>query len=199
MKPQKPTKKSRSLSQVRIIGGEYRRRLVTFVDADGLRPTPDRLRETLFNWLQNAIPNATVLDCCAGSGVLSFEALSRGAKSVTLIEPNLTQFHKLNDNVQILHIPSHKITLCNSTAQGILSTFSEPFDIIFIDPPYRLDLWVQILTLLATHHLYHPNSLIYIEADRPLETFCADCDWLIPLKSSKVGTIFAGIFGIKKE
>ncbi|MDG9706581.1 RsmD family RNA methyltransferase, partial [Streptomyces sp. DH37] len=73
---------------MRIIGGEYRRRLVAFIDADGLRPTPDRVRETVFNWLADDLVNAKVLDCCAGSGVLGFEALSRGAKQLTSIEPN---------------------------------------------------------------------------------------------------------------
>lgn len=77
-------------NQVRIIGGQYKRRLISFVDADGLRPTPDRLRETLFNWLLADTLDALVLDVCAGSGVLGIEALSRGAKQAVLIEPNIS-------------------------------------------------------------------------------------------------------------
>ena len=80
--------KSSSAGQVRIIGGQFKRRSVSFIDAEGLRPTPDRLRETLFNWLLADIHGAYVLDSCAGSGVLGFEALSRGAAHCTFIEMN---------------------------------------------------------------------------------------------------------------
>lgn len=188
------SKKSSAFSQVRIIGGDYRRRLVPFVDADGLRPTPDRLRETLFNWLNNYLPNATVLDCCAGSGVLGFEAISRGAKTVTMIEPNLVQYRQLQATAQALQIAPHKIQLMHTTAQAGLPTLSAPFDIILLDPPYDLGIWVALLTLIITHRLSHANSLIYIEANQPLDSLLATIDSIEPLKNSKVGQIYAGLY-----
>lgn len=196
-------KKSPSLSQVRIIGGEYRRRLIKFVDADGLRPTPDRLRETLFNWLTHEIPNASVLDCCAGSGVLGFEALSRGAKSALFIEPNIAQYRQLIATATQLNIPADNVYIIHATAQTALATLPNldialaPFDIILLDPPYSLNLWETLLQLLYKHGCFHDNSLIYIEADRPLDSLIQQVHWLLPYKSSKVGSIYAGLFQIK--
>ncbi|HCO08620.1 MAG TPA: 16S rRNA (guanine(966)-N(2))-methyltransferase RsmD, partial [Acinetobacter ursingii] len=90
-------------NQLRIIGGEWKRRVLPFASINGLRPTPDRVRETLFNWLMWDIPNATVLDVCTGSGALAFEALSRGASSVLMIEPDSTQAKILKQNIQLLN------------------------------------------------------------------------------------------------
>ena len=89
-------------NQLRIIGGEWKRRSLPFASIEGLRPTPDRVRETLFNWLMWDIQNAQVLDLCSGSGALSFEALSRGAAKVIMIEPNPIQARFLKDNIQLL-------------------------------------------------------------------------------------------------
>lgn len=193
-KPKKSPPRSPTLRQVRIIGGEYRRRLVSFVDADGLRPTPDRLRETLFNWLNNDLPNANVLDCCAGSGVLGFEAISRGAKSATMIEPNLTQYRQLQATADTLQIPPHKIQLINSTAQMALANFTAPFDIILLDPPYDLGIWLELLDLIKQQALIHGDSLIYIESNQALEDLLTTVDWIKPIKSSKVGQIYAGLY-----
>ena len=89
-------------NQLRIIGGEWKRRQLPFASIDGLRPTPDRVRETLFNWLMWDIQNTNVLDICAGSGALAFEALSRGASQVVMIEPNTQQAKFLKDNLELL-------------------------------------------------------------------------------------------------
>ena len=86
-------------NQLRIIGGEWKRRILPFASVDGLRPTPDRVRETLFNWLMWDVQNAQVLDLCTGSGALSFEALSRGAAHVVMIEPNHSQAKFLKENM----------------------------------------------------------------------------------------------------
>lgn len=190
------SKKSPHLSHVRIIGGEYRRRLVAFIEADGLRPTPDRLRETLFNWLNNDLPNASVLDCCAGSGVLGFEALSRGAKHVTLIEPDPAQSRQLHATAQALAIPSHKIQMIPQTAQACLPTLTEPFDIILLDPPYDLGLWQELLVMIKSHHLVHSDSLIYIESNQPLDTALVGINWLALVKYTNVGQIHAGLYKI---
>ncbi len=185
-------------NQVRIIGGQYKRRLISFVDADGLRPTPDRLRETLFNWLLADTLDALVLDVCAGSGVLGIEALSRGAKQAVLIEPNTKQIHILQQNAKTLNLAPTSLTLINHTAQTVLAdptkfALPEKFDVIFIDPPYALNLWQTLIKLLYLQKLYHADSLIYIESDRPLAD-CMDTDTLHLLdikKHTKIGQIYA--------
>ena len=109
-------------NQLRIIGGEWKRRQLPFAAVEGLRPTPDRVRETLFNWLMWDIQNSKVLDLCTGSGALSFEALSRGAAQVLMIEPNRTQAEFLTNNLQLLKVTSQHAKLKIATAQQVLPT-----------------------------------------------------------------------------
>ena len=119
----KPTQKStKAVNQVRIIGGQHKRRLLSFVDAQGLRPTPDRLKETIFNWLTGYLIDAKILDTCAGSGALGFEALSRGAKTATLIEPNLAQAQMLKQNANLLKL-SDKLTIVSTIDTTLLILF----------------------------------------------------------------------------
>lgn len=191
-----------AVSHVRIIGGDYRRRQIGFVDGDGLRPTPDRVRETLFNWLQDAIVGVSVLDCCAGSGVLGFEALSRGARHVTMIEPNRAQFSQLVASQQQLAISDTHLTLLPSTAEHALAdiaTQAAPaFGGVFLDPPYRLDLWQPLLRLLLDNALINADSWLYIESDRPQQTSLAPAlAELQVLKYKKMGQVFAGLYQIK--
>ena len=153
-------------NQLRIIGGEWKRRQLPFASIDGLRPTPDRVRETLFNWLMWDIQNANVLDVCAGSGALSFEALSRGASQVVMIEPDRTQAKFLTDNLQLLKITSQHAKLKIATAQQALPSLKDQFDLVFLDPPYSLDLWEQLAVFADP--LIKDQGLIYVEADRDL-------------------------------
>ncbi len=164
------TKKNndKKTNQVRIIGGVHKRRLLSFIDADGLRPTPDRLRETLFNWLMGALTDARVLDVCAGSGVLGFECISRGAGSAVLIEKNPLQAKQLTANAKLLHIDT-TTRIINGDAVAVIETLSTPFDIIFIDPPYSAMLWQPLMDALQTHQLMHSDTLIYLEADKPID------------------------------
>lgn len=196
MKPLKSsTKVPTKRSSVRIIAGQYRRRLVEFIDAEGLRPTPDRVRETLFNWLDNALPNARVLDCCAGSGVLGFEGLSRGAMQVVMVEPNQQQAKQLAITQQQLNIANDKICIINNTIQHALPNLTSVFDVVLIDPPYPLDLWQTILQGLSQANLIDSNTLIYIEADRPHEAILGDwLDKMTSLKTKKMGQIYCGIY-----
>ena len=129
-------------NQLRIIGGEWKRRMLPFASVDGLRPTPDRVRETLFNWLMWDIQNAQVLDLCAGSGALSFEALSRGAAHVTMIEPNSNQAQILKDNISLLKAQNCQLKIM--TAQQALAGLNTQFDVVFLDPPYSLNLWQDL-------------------------------------------------------
>lgn len=177
-------------NQLRIIGGEWKRRVLPFADVEGLRPTPDRVRETLFNWLMWDVQNAQVLDLCAGSGALGFEALSRGASHVTMIEPNIKQAKILKDNLQLL-----KIQNCNlmvSTAQQVLAKFTEnSFDLVFLDPPYSLNLWNELA--LQADPLIQDQGLIYVEADCPLHQLNLPTSWSL-IKETKAGAVRAGLY-----
>lgn len=189
----KPTQKStKAVNQVRIIGGQHKRRLLTFVDAQGLRPTPDRLKETIFNWLTGYLTDAKVLDACAGSGALGFEAVSRGAKTAILIEPNLAQAQVLKQNAKLLRL-SDKLTIVSTDAISALNTMHDAFDIIFIDPPYALNLWQPILKNLLDNALIHADSKIYLEADKPLHSILDDdtSTKFTLIKSTKVGQVMA--------
>lgn len=158
-------------SAVRIIGGRFKRRQLDFIDAEGLRPTPDRLRETLFSWLMADLYSARVLDCCAGSGVLGFEALSRGAAHCTFIEANPKQSQLLADSAELLQVSQTDADILTGRAEVVIEQQAgsfAPFDVVFIDPPYELDLWQPILKALLAHQLIHSDTLLYLEADRPI-------------------------------
>ena len=163
-------------NQLRIIGGEWKRRVLPFASINGLRPTPDRVRETLFNWLMWDIPNATVLDVCTGSGALAFEALSRGASSVLMIEPDSTQAKILKQNIQLLNAQHCELKV--ATAQHILPKLNQQFDVAFLDPPYAL---------------LKDQAYIYVEADRDLRQVQLPASWQL-VKSTKAGTVRAGLF-----
>lgn len=207
-----------AISQVRIIGGQFKRRQLSFIDADGLRPTPDRLRETLFNWLMYDLLDASIIDCCAGSGVLGFEALSRGARHCTFIEANPKQSQMLVASQELLKIDHPYCQILTGQAQTLLSQPSLspqiskflPFDVAFIDPPYELDLWYPIVAALIKQQHINGQSLLYLEADRPIDSlfYVANSDndaqdghnivstdiQLNCLKQTKVGQIHAGLY-----
>ena len=207
----KPTD-AKAASEVRIIGGQHKRRNVSFISADGLRPTPDRLRETLFNWLMGDLYDARVLDACAGSGVLGFEALSRGAAHCTFIEANAAQHAMLQKNAQNLHLDSASYLIAHAPAEQYLANHTPLadaaiFDVIFLDPPYAANLWHPILDALLDTGRIAPHTLLYVEADRDvaviMEEWCAKhADILtnqhmhtpICLKQTKVGQVMAGLY-----
>ena len=178
-------------NQLRIIGGEWKRRQLPFASIDGLRPTPDRVRETLFNWLMWDIQNTNVLDICAGSGALAFEALSRGASQVVMIEPNTQQAKFLKDNLELLKVTNQRAKLKIATAQQTLPALKDQFDVVFLDPPYSLDLWEELAVLADP--LIKNDGFIYIEADRDLSQLKIPSSW-IQIKNTKAGTIRAGLY-----
>ena len=178
-------------NQLRIIGGEWKRRQLPFASIDGLRPTPDRVRETLFNWLMWDIQNTNVLDICAGSGALAFEALSRGASQVVMIEPNTQQAKFLKDNSELLKVTNQRAKLKIATAQQTLPALKDQFDVVFLDPPYSLDLWEELAVLADP--LIKNDGFIYIEADRDLSQLKIPSSW-IQIKNTKAGTVRAGLY-----
>ena len=178
-------------NQLRIIGGEWKRRQLPFASIDGLRPTPDRVRETLFNWLMWDIQNTNVLDICAGSGALAFEALSRGASQVVMIEPNTQQAKFLKDNLELLKVTNQRAKLKITTAQQTLPALKDQFDVVFLDPPYSLNLWEELAVLADP--LIKNDGFIYIEADRDLSQLKIPSSW-IQIKNTKAGTVRAGLY-----
>lgn len=176
-------------NQLRIIGGDFKRRQLPFATIEGLRPTPDRVRETLFNWLMWDIQGAKVLDLCAGSGALSFEALSRGAKHVIMVEPDIQQVKFLRENLKLLSIENAQVIA--TTAQLALKTIKTQFDLVFLDPPYSLNLWTELAEWV--NPLLAKNALIYVEADRDLNTLQLPQNWQL-IKETKAGVVKAGLF-----
>lgn len=176
-------------NQLRIIGGEWKRRTLPFANIEGLRPTPDRVRETLFNWLMWDIQNTQVLDLCAGSGALSFEALSRGAAHVIMVEPNPTQAKFLKDNIVLLKATNCQLKVM--TAQQAMTSLNTQFDVVFLDPPYSLNLW-QELAEQADPQI-KSGAYIYVEADRDLSQLQLPTSWSL-IKETKAGTVKAGLF-----
>lgn len=148
-------------NQVRIIGGVWRSRLLHFADAPGLRPTPSRVRETLFNWLQFDIIGCRCLDLFAGSGALGFEAASRGAKRVVMVEQNPQVYSCLATNAAKLS--ATQVQLVNLDASCYLQTPAEPFDLVFLDPPFATDWIAQSSLGLETYGWLGSQAKIYLE------------------------------------
>ena len=177
-------------NQLRIIGGELKRRVLPFADIENLRPTTDRVRETLFNWLMWDVQNAEVLDLCTGSGALSFEALSRGAANVTMIEPNAIQAKFLKDNLKLLKIENCKLHV-TTAQQAIRSLSVDHYDLVFLDPPYSLNLWQELATNVDP--LIKNNGFIYVEADCSLNQLVLPNSWSL-IKETKAGAVRAGLY-----
>ena len=150
-----------SPNQVRLIGGKLRRHLIAFPDIAPLRPTPDRVRETVFNWLGQDLTGKTCLDLFAGSGALGFEAASRYAKEVVVVENHPAIFTALKENCSRLKLESF-VKLYHSSALDYLTQSTTLFDIIFLDPPFKSELLTQVLPHLSNH--LTKRGVVYIEA-----------------------------------
>jgi 16S rRNA (guanine966-N2)-methyltransferase len=149
-------------SQVRIIGGKWRGSKLAVVDARGLRPTPDRIRETLFNWLAPKCTGASVLDCFAGSGVLGFEALSRGAAHVVALEQQPAAVARLN--AQAERFQTRDIEVIAGDACRSIENLQRDFDIVFIDPPYaEPQLRQRVFGKLEAQGCLRPGAVVYFE------------------------------------
>lgn len=168
--------------KLRIIGGKWRRRIISFSDHEELRPTPDRVRETVFNWLGQDLDNRMCLDLFAGSGAMGFEAASRGAKHVVMVESKPTIVSALQVNIEKLS--ASQVELNRMDALAFIMSDSRQFDIIFIDPPYRLGLASKLLTLLPSH--LAKNGLVYVESDNYI---LPDEPWRV-WRSKQAGKIY---------
>ncbi|MDO6486152.1 16S rRNA (guanine(966)-N(2))-methyltransferase RsmD [Colwellia sp. 1_MG-2023] len=159
----KQQKKKAASGSIRIIAGKHKGRKLPVLAAEGLRPTADRVKETLFNWLMPYIHGANCLDCFAGAGSLGFEALSRGAANVHLMELNKAAAKQLSANKQLLK--SDDIVVSNTDTLAFLKTQTPvKFDVVFIDPPFRQNLISQTCELLNQGWLSE-QALIYVEME----------------------------------
>jgi 16S rRNA (guanine966-N2)-methyltransferase len=168
------TGSSKGAGQLRIIGGIWRGRKLQFPDIDGLRPTGDRIRETLFNWLAPEIQGARCLDLFAGSGALGIEALSRGAATSLLIEQDARAAGQLKANLALLDKEggrSEAGRVLQRDALGWLQQGNQdaPYHIVFIDPPFQLNLWQAVIDALETGNWLAEDATIYLESGRDSE------------------------------
>ncbi|WP_039915935.1 16S rRNA (guanine(966)-N(2))-methyltransferase RsmD [Cellvibrio mixtus] len=165
-KPAKsPANPPKGSNQLRIIGGTWRGRKLNFPDVDGLRPTGDRLRETLFNWLAPDIQDARCLDLFAGSGALGLEALSRGAAGCVFLERDPLAAKELEKNLRLLNATTGKLLLQDALSwlKGIQG---QQFDLVFIDPPFQLALWQHSFDLLEDGNFLAEGALVYVECPK---------------------------------
>ncbi|WP_438971068.1 16S rRNA (guanine(966)-N(2))-methyltransferase RsmD [Methylophaga sp.] len=153
--------KANRVGNLRIIGGIWRGRKLGFPDVEGLRPTGDRVRETVFNWLQPVLGGSRCLDLFAGSGALGLEAASRGASDVILVEADRQAWQQLKTNLTTLQ--ANQCQLIHGQAEQFLAAQAQPFDLVFIDPPYQLNLWTDIADLLTKKRLLRDGARIYLE------------------------------------
>lgn len=189
----KSPKNNAAKGEVRIIAGLWRGRKLPVLNSEGLRPTGDRVKETLFNWLMPYIVGAKCLDCFAGSGSLGFEALSRQAEKVTFLELDKAVANQLKQNLQQLKCGSAQAEVINQNSLDFLKQpqnaphFCPQFDLVFLDPPFHFGLAEQAITLLTQHNWLLPNALIYVETERDSSLNVPE-NWLL-LKDKSTGQV----------
>jgi len=174
-------------NSVRIIAGAWRGRRIHFPDMPALRPTPDRVRETLFNWLQHSITDARVLDLFAGSGALGLEALSRGARQAVFVEQFPAAARALQEQV-VRFGAAAKGRILEMGAARYLRTPGEPFDIAFLDPPFGTNALAEYIPLLDTGDWLKVGSLVYLENERAAGVPPLPGHWEL-LKSKSAGEV----------
>jgi len=189
--------------QVRIIGGEWKRRLLPVLDALGLRPTPDRVRETVFNWLHHQVggnwEQVDCLDLFAGSGALGFEAASRGARAVTMLDFHAAAARQLEANKDTLKAGNVNVLRGDAfIVARDMAARGQRFDVIFLDPPYQQDFVAKALPLCID--LLKEDGLVYVEAEYALPQGEDSPDWLLPweqVRADKAGMVYYHLLKLK--
>lgn len=172
---------ARKNCEVRIIGGTWRSRRIRFPDRPGLRPTPDRVRETLFNWLGQDLTGKDCLDLFAGSGALGFEAASRGARRVTMVENDAAAWKALQENRETLAAAA--VTAVRANALEFLKNHQDRYHVVFLDPPFADDHWPQLLARLPQNLV--AGGFVYCERAQPLAALGG---WTV-VKSGRAGQV----------
>ena len=167
---------ARLTGSIRIIAGQWRSRKINFPATPGLRPTHDRIRETLFNWLSPYIAGANCLDLFAGSGALGFEALSRGAKQVTFIDNARVVVDALQKNAALLKTDKADFILADCP-ERVPALSYVPFDVVFLDPPFEQGLIPKTLRWLDNNSLLSPSAFIYIEIEKKAPPLLIPSKW----------------------
>ncbi len=174
-------------ARVRIIGGKWRSRMLPFPPVNALRPTPEVVRETLFNWLSGSINGLDCLDLYAGSGALGFEAISRGAQSAVLVEKNPKVVKVLRTNKKLIDQDA-QIEVTGCEALQYLGTSQRQFDLIFLDPPFATDELAKVCYQINKKGLLRPDGLVYLEAPSDLKKLPIPNAWII-LKQAQKGAV----------
>lgn len=178
------------MSKIRITGGDWRSRLIQVIDSTGLRPTPDRVRETLFNWLGQHLAGWHCLDLFAGSGILGIECASRGAESVTLVERDPKVFSRLQENLAPFASGALKPVRADALEFATVAARQvQKFDLILLDPPYRQGWLERVAPLLPA--LAKPDAQLYVEAEHHIASLGG---WQV-IKSGQAGQVFYHLLG----
>ena len=184
-------------NQLRIIGGTWRGRKLNFPNLPGLRPTSDRIRETLFNWLQVDVVGANVLDLFAGSGALGLEALSREAKRVVFVDSQKLAVEQIRNNAQILGADNAEVVLTDASSYIQSSPENNSFDLIFLDPPFHQNMLMECLLELQKYSLLNDDAKVYVESEAALDEVQISQSWKI-LKSKTAGNVYYYLLSLAK-
>ncbi|AGH80500.1 putative methyltransferase [Psychromonas sp. CNPT3] len=184
--------KSKKGGFIRLISGKWRGKKLAVLNIEGLRPTTDRTKETLFNWLMHDIHNANCLDCFSGSGSLAFEALSRSAQSVTLLERDKLVCQQLKQNLQNLKVENALVIETDSISY-LQQIAKKSFNIIFIDPPFNQSLLQPCCDALEKNNYLAEGALIYVEMEKRISHFSAPETWTL-LKEKGTGQVIYQLY-----
>lgn len=185
--------KARPANSLRIIAGQWRSRKLSFPDVEGLRPTADRIRETLFNWLQERIALEDCLDLFAGSGACGMEALSRGARHVTFVDSASPAADAIRRNLALLGVEGSQV-FCEDSLRWLAGQLPEPrFGLVFLDPPFASDLLQRSASALEASGCLRADAMIYLESAQSLAGMSLPEQWK-PLKSKQAGKVHYGLY-----
>lgn len=183
---------SRERNVVRIIGGRCRGRNIRFADGEGLRPTPSRVRETLFNWLMHDVRDARVLDLFAGSGALAFEALSRGAREAVIVDRSPVACAQLARELASLAGAVGRVVREDAVA-FVARRCDTPFDIVFLDPPFHRELLAPAMRDLEANGFLAPTAWIYVESESAPSPAMVPASWRLH-RQSEAGQVCYSLF-----
>ena len=172
---------------IRLISGKWRGKKLPVKDIEGLRPTTDRTKETLFNWLMHDINDSNCLDCFSGSGSLAFEALSRFANKVTLLEKDKSVVKQLQENLVALEVTNAEV-IATDSIQYLSQIATEQYNIVFIDPPFNKNLVQSCCDTLQQNNYLAEDALIYIEREVELNNLSLPASWTL-LKEKSTGQV----------
>lgn len=188
MKKERNTLQNRGLGEVRVIAGLWRGRKLPVLNAEGLRPTTDRVKETLFNWLMMDVAGSRCLDCFAGSGSLGIEALSRQAQAVVFLEKFANASAQLKKNLNALKAENGTVFHTDTLQFLSQKNSNAPFDIVFVDPPFHQGFVPQVLSALAQNGWLAENALIYVETEKTHAPLDLPESWQV-LKEKTAGQV----------